>query len=191
MRITLSEYDAEWPRRFAAYSADLRSTLTERIGDRLDSIHHIGSTAVPSLAAKDVIDIQVSISGGDPSAAFEPFEPLREAIEVHGYRWLEHNPDRRKRMFVLDDRTGRRLVNLHVRPVDDFAAQAALLLRDVLRASESARCRYEATKRELATRDWPSVDDYAMAKGDTVWALLREADRWAAETGWRPDPSDA
>ena len=52
MRITLSEYDREWPHRFAAYGAELRRTLLDRAPDRLVAIHHIGSTSVPGLAAK-------------------------------------------------------------------------------------------------------------------------------------------
>lgn len=195
MRVTLSDPDPTWPARFAAHAAELRDSLTHRIGDRLVAIHHIGSTSVPGLVAKDVIDIQVLVRGGEDP--FEPFGPLREGIEVHGYRLQQENWDRRKRFFHLDaaespdGATGRRLVNLHVRPRGEFSAQAALLLRDLLRSSSDARARYAATKRELAAREWETVEDYAIAKGDTVWALLRAADGWAATTGWRPDPSDA
>jgi GrpB-like predicted nucleotidyltransferase (UPF0157 family) len=190
VRVTLSEYDPGWPHRFAAFAADLRRSLLDRGPGRLVAIHHIGSTAVPGLAAKDVIDIQVSVESPSPVRPFEPVEPLREAIEVLGYRWHPDNPDGRKRFFSLDD-GDRRLVNLHVRQHGEFSAQAALLLRDLLRADEAARSRYEATKRSLAERDWPTVDDYAEAKGDTVWALLRDADVWAARTAWCPRPSDA
>lgn len=190
MRVTLSEYDPGWPHRFAAFAADLRRSLLDRVPDRLVAIHHIGSTAVPGLAAKDLVDIQVSVVSPSPVRPFESFEPLREAIEVLGYRWHPDNPDGRKRFFSLDDGE-RRLVNLHVRQHGEFSAQAALLLRDLLRADEAARVRYEATKRSLAERDWPTVDDYAEAKGDTIWALLRDADVWAARTAWCPRPSDA
>lgn len=197
MRITLREYDPAWPQRFAAFGADLRRSLLDRVPDRLVAIHHIGSTSVPGLAAKDLVDVQVTLQPVDVRNPLEPFEPVCEAIEVLGYRWQRDNPDLRKRFFHLDaepgpdEASGRRLVNLHVRPHGEFSAQAALLLRDLLRASPEARQRYEATKRELAERDWPTVDDYAAAKGDTIWALLRTADEWAASTGWCPDPSDA
>lgn len=189
MRVTLSDPDPTWPARFAAHGAELRESLTDRIGDRLAAIHHIGSTSVPGLVAKDVIDIQVLVRGADDP--FEPFGPLREGIEVHGYRWAADNPDLRKRFFRLDDPDGRRRVNLHVRPDGEFSAQAALLLRDLLRSSHAARDLYASTKRRLAEREWPNVDAYAEAKGDTVWELLRRGDEWAMHTGWRPDPSDA
>lgn len=202
MRITLHDHDPTWPHRFAAFGADLRRSLLDRVPDRLVAIHHIGSTSVPGLAAKDVIDIQVTLQPValqpvDVRRPLEPFEPVCEAIEVLGYRFQRTNPDLRKRFFHLDadpgpdGAPGRRLVNLHVRPHGEFSAQAALLLRDVLRSSPEARDRYETTKRQLAAREWDSVDDYADAKGDTIWALLREADAWAARTGWCPDPSDA
>lgn len=190
MRITLHEHDPGWSRRFAAFGAELRRSLLDRVPERLVAIHHIGSTSVPGLAAKDVIDIQVTLRAEGSHAPFEPFEPLREAIEVHGYRWLPDCGDHRKRLFVLDD-GDRRSVNLHVRADGEFSAQAALLFRDLLRDSADARERYEATKRRLAEQDWPSVDDYAVAKGDTVWELLRVADGWGASTGWVPGPSDA
>ena len=195
MQIVLEPYDTGWPHRFAAFGADLRHSISDQSVDgvavRLVAIHHIGSTSVPGLSAKDVIDIQVTVAHRPLIGDFEPFEPLREAIEVHGYRWSPDNPDRRKRFFSLDTPEGRRAVNLHVRGEGEFSQQAALLLRDYLREHEAARTTYETTKRELAERDWPTVDDYADAKGDTVWALLRQADEWAARTGWSTPPTDA
>ncbi len=195
MQIVIEPYDTGWPHRFAAFGADLRRSITDQSADgvavRLVAIHHIGSTSVPGLAAKDLIDIQVTVAHRPLVGDFEPFEPLREAIEVLGYRWDPACWDRRKRFFTLDTPEGRRVVNLHVRGEGEFSQQSSLLFRDYLRSHESARAAYEATKRELATRDWPTVDDYADAKGDTVWSLIRAADRWAASTGWRTPPTDA
>ncbi len=195
MQIELVAYDSGWPHRFGAFGADLRHSISDQSVDgvavRLVAIHHIGSTSVPGLAAKDVVDIQVTVAHRPLVGDFEPFGPLREAIEVHGYRWDPDNTDRRKRFFGLDTPEARRVVNLHVRGEGEFSQQASLLFRDYLRSHEPARARYGATKRELSERDWPTVDDYAIAKGDTVWALLREADEWAARTGWRTPPTDA
>ena len=189
MRVELAPYDPEWPHRFAASGADLRHSLMDQsvpgVTSRLVAIHHIGSTSVPGLAAKPVIDIQVSVT------AFEPFEPLREAIEVHGYRWDPENEDRRKRFFGLVTPEGVRSVNLHVRIEGEFSQRAALLFRDHLRAEPYAMERYESTKYSLTELDWENVDTYASAKGDIVWQLLREADVWAQLRGWSPGPSDA
>lgn len=140
---------------------------------------------MPGLAAKDVIDLQVSVADS------EPFEPLRIAIEALGYRWIPDNHDRRKRFFHLDSPQGARLANLHVRREGEFSEQAALLFRDYLRARPKARHLYEEAKRALALRPWPTVDHYADAKGDCVWSLLREADRWAWDIGWNTPASDA
>lgn len=189
MQVHLVASDPEWPSRFAAFGADLRHSLSDQsvagVAERLVAIHHIGSTSVAGLAAKPVIDIQVTLR------SLEPFEPAREAIEVHGYRWHHDNPDLRKRFFRLDGADGVRLVNLHVRVEGEFSQRAALLLRDYLRAEPFAAERYEATKRALAELEWADVDSYADAKGDTVWQLLREADVWSAARAWSPGPSDA
>ena len=189
MRIHLAPADPGWPHRFAAHGADLRHSLMDQsvtgVAPRVVAIHHIGSTSIAGLAAKPVIDIQVSVT------SFDPFEPLREAVEVHGYQWSADNADRRKRFFQLDTPDGARAVNLHLRVDGEFSQRAALLLRDYLRAEPYAAERYEATKRSLTELDWFDVDTYADAKGDIVWQLLREADVWAATRGWVPGPSDA
>lgn len=176
MRIVLDDYDPAWPERFGEVAAELRAAL----GDRALRVEHIGSTSVPGLAAKPVIDVQVSV------ADLEPFPPVREALTNLGYTWHDDCPDARKWLF---SRAEPYRVNLHVRVAGEFSEQASLLLRDYLRASASARARYEATKRALAERDWPSVDAYADAKGDTIWALLREADCWSWTARREPAPA--
>lgn len=101
---------------------------------------------------------------------------------------LMANEDGRKRYAkrrVPGDET-----NVHIRTAGEFSQQAALLLRDYLRAERAARMRYEQAKRDLAEHPWDRVDDYADAKGDIVWQLLREADRWSWR-GWQPGPTDA
>jgi GrpB-like predicted nucleotidyltransferase (UPF0157 family) len=179
--VLISDYDTSWPRRFNEYAVALRGAL----GQRAMRIDHIGSTSVPGLAAKDVIDLQVSVAG------FEPFEPLCRGIERLGYEWMPDNDDRRKRFFRLVSPAGARLANLHVRRAGEFSEQAALLLRDYLRAAPEARRRYEQAKRALAALPWPTVDHYADAKGDCVWSLLREADHWASDVAWTASPADA
>ncbi len=178
--VHLEPYDPAWGQRFSKLAARLR----EALGERALRIDHIGSTSVPGIAAKPIVDVQVAVTGLDP------FVPLRDAVESCGYRYHADNDDVRKRYFTLDA-DGARVSNLHCRRWGEFSAQAALLLRDYLRAEPEARGRYEATKRELAGRTWPTIDHYADAKGDTIWALLREADEWAQPLGWHPGPSDA
>lgn len=178
--MVLVPHRPEWAARFADLGARLRGAL----GDRARRIDHIGSTSIPGIAAKPIVDVQVAVED------FEPFAPLREGVEATGYRFHPDNDDLRKRYFTLDE-DGTRISNLHLRRWAEFSPQAALLLRDYLRAVPEARARYEATKRELATRQWPTIDHYADAKGDTIWALLREADVWSGASGWHAGPSDA
>ena len=181
MRVEILDHQPDWPERFLHLASRIRVAL----GARATAIHHIGSTSVPGLAAKDVIDIQVSVED------LHPLMPLREALVSEGWTFMDDNDDHRKWFFHLDAPDGRRLSNLHVRRYGEFSQQAALLFRDHLRDVPDARLRYERTKRELATRDWPTIEDYAIAKGDCVWALLREADVRSFTTGWQPSPSEA
>ncbi len=178
--VELVPYDEQWPDIFASLARRLRTEL----GDLALRIDHVGSTAVAAIAAKPIIDVQVAV------VDLEPFAELRAAVERAGYRFWPDNDDHRKRYFVLED-GGRRISNLHLRRWAEFSAQAALLFRDYLRAVPGARRRYEDTKRRLAAEEWPTIDHYADAKGDTIWALLREADGWAQAAGWRPGPPDA
>ncbi|MEV5570083.1 GrpB family protein [Spirillospora sp. NPDC052269] len=205
-KIVLAPPDPRWPALFVEIGADLRGALAPVLGDRLTGIHHIGSTSVPGLAAKPVIDVQVSVRDFRPWARTgmvppdEPVEqPSREhigesgalidAVESTGLRWLgDWCTDLRKWIFTRRDAEFD--VNCHVRREGCVSQQQALLFRDHLRAHPEARQRYEDVKRGLATREWHTVDAYADAKGDCVWAILREADVWS-QSGWRPSPTDA
>ncbi|HEX8082870.1 MAG TPA: GrpB family protein [Solirubrobacteraceae bacterium] len=155
----LAEYDPSWPARFSAHATRLRSAL----GDVALRIEHIGSTAVPGLAAKPIVDILVVVADPEaPSLA----EPLRGA----GYELRVVEPGHR--MF----RTPSRDVHVHLW-ADGAAAQDYLRLRELLRRDAAARAEYEALKRSLAARDWPSMDDYAEAKGPLIRSLLARAPR--------------
>jgi GrpB-like predicted nucleotidyltransferase (UPF0157 family) len=216
--ITLVPYDPAWPERFAEIGAALRGALDPVLGDRLTRIDHIGSTSVPGIAAKPIIDVQVSVRdflpADDPAATGyaprprppddrrhvgyrgETRDPIATAIESAGFSWAgDWCTDWRKWLFRRRSPYGSHPLpavdaNLHVGREGCVSQQQALLFRDLLRTHEEARRRYEAVKRDLATREWAAVDDYADAKGDCVWALLRQADVWSWN-GWRPGPSDA
>lgn len=177
MQVDVVEYDAGWPDRFAHVGTELRAIF----GGVADRIDHIGSTAVPGLAAKPIIDVQVSLAALEGVAQYGPPLAARSFL-------LERNDDRRK--WLATRRGSGVAANVHLRRSGEFSQQAALLFRDYLRASPSARQRYEHTKRQLAERSWRSVDDYAEAKGDVIWELLREADGWSWH-GWSPGATDA
>lgn len=177
VRVEIVEHDPAWADRFTEVGAQLREVFAD-LADRID---HIGSTSVAGLAAKPVIDVQVSVSTLDDLETFRgPLADLSLDLVV--------NEDRRK--WYATRRTPGAETNVHIRTTGEFSQQAALLLRDYLRAEQSARSRYERVKRELAERPWARVDDYADAKSDIVWQLLREADRWGWH-GWQPGDTDA
>jgi GrpB-like predicted nucleotidyltransferase (UPF0157 family) len=116
--IEIVAYDPAWPERFVELGRTLRGGLGE-VALRID---HIGSTAVPGLAAKPIIDIQVSV------AAFEPLEAFRVPLERLGYVYRADSSERTKRYFR--EPPGRRRTHVHVRRAGSFSEQWALLFRD-------------------------------------------------------------
>jgi GrpB-like predicted nucleotidyltransferase (UPF0157 family) len=154
--IVIAEYDPSWPARFEAESDRVRAAL----GPTALRIEHIGSTAVPDLAAKPIVDVLVTVEDPDDEAAFAP------ALETAGYELRVREPGHR--MF----RTPARDVHVHVWEDSDPEVARYLRFRDRLRASPEDRRAYEQLKRELATREWEDVNEYADAKGELIEAIL-------------------
>jgi GrpB-like predicted nucleotidyltransferase (UPF0157 family) len=177
--IEIVAYDRAWPQWFAELGRELRGGL----GGTALRIDHIGSTSVPALAAKPIIDIQVSV------AALEPLEAFRQPLERLGYVYRADNPERTKRYFR--EPPGRRRTHVHVRRAGSFSEQWALLFRDYLRAHREVAAEYEAVKRRLAIRFREDRHGYTNAKVPFLWEIIRRADEWAQAKGWLPGPSDA
>ena len=177
--IEVAGYDPAWPVRFAELGRDLRAGLGA-VALRID---HIGSTSVPGLAAKPIIDIQVSV------ADFEPLAAYRLPLEQLGYVYRADNPERTKRYFR--EPSGRRRTHVHVRRAGSFSEQWALLFRDYLRAHAEAAAEYAAVKQRLAFRFRDDRRAYVDAKGPLLWEIIRKADEWAQAQGWLAGPSDA
>jgi GrpB-like predicted nucleotidyltransferase (UPF0157 family) len=157
--IVIADYDPAWPAR---YSAE-RTRILDAIGPAVRRIEHIGSTSVPGLAAKPIVDILVAVDDPDDEAAFVP------ALEAAGYVLRVREPGHR----ML--RTPERDVHVHVWRDGSAEIERYLLFRDRLRASAQDRAAYERLKRALAAREWDDMNDYADAKG----ALIREITRRA------------
>ena len=185
MRVVVVPYDPAWPDRASALIADLRRVL----GPRAQRIEHIGSTAIPGMAAKDVIDLQVSVA--DLESAARGFdEPLR----AQGFRrvpyehdhvpaGLEDDPARWvKRLWSRRGHAGGD-VNLHVRLAGSPNERVAMLFRDWLCAHPAAVSAYAAFKRGLADAV-ADLDTYADVKDPVVDLVIAAAEPWAAETGW-------
>lgn len=164
--IVIADYDPSWPARFA----DVRRRVEQALGATALSVEHIGSTSVPGLAAKPIVDVLLTVRSVDSEGEY--VEPLERAGLVLRVREPGH------RMF----RTPERDVHLHVYAPEDQAVADYLDLRDWLRESESDRALYEKTKRELALRQWSDMNHYADAKSDVIRAILGRARARAAAT---------
>jgi GrpB-like predicted nucleotidyltransferase (UPF0157 family) len=174
-------YEDEWPWLFREQAAQMRAALGE-VALRID---HIGSTSVPGLAAKPVIDVQLSV------AALEPVDAFRAPLEGLGYVFRASDPERTKRYFR--EPPGERRTHIHVRRLGSWNEQFALLFRDYLRAHPDAASRYATLKRRLAARYKQPEQraQYTDAKDPFIWRTIYAANLWAQQTGWEPGPSDA
>ena len=160
--VLLQDYDPAWPERFRREAARIHAAL----GGRERRIEHIGSTSVPGLAAKPIVDILLVLDDPDDEAAYLP------ALEAAGYVLRVREPDfDRHRML----RTPEKDVHVHVFPPDSGEIERYLLLRDRLRTDAADRALYEAAKRRLAARDWPTMDHYAEAKTEVIEAIIARA----------------
>jgi GrpB-like predicted nucleotidyltransferase (UPF0157 family) len=156
--IVIADYDPAWPARFEVE----RVRIAAALGDRALRIEHVGSTSVPGLAAKPIVDILVGVASLDGV----DLEPTGYLLRVREAGHL---------MF----RTPELDVHVHVWASGSPNIAADLAFRDRLRGSAEDRAAYEALKRELATRDWPDMNHYAEAKGP----LIREiAGRYQGST---------
>lgn len=176
--IIVVPYNPAWPAAFAEHGRALRSAL----GHQALRIDHIGSTAVPGLAAKPIIDIQLSVPALEPMKAYQP------ALAACGFQWRADNPDRTRRYFR--ELPGLPRTHLHVRRAGSWGEQFALLFRDYLRRHPEAAERYAQTKLHLAQRYRGDRAGYVAAKEPVIWDIMNHADQWACTSGWEPPPSD-
>jgi GrpB-like predicted nucleotidyltransferase (UPF0157 family) len=157
--IRIVDYDTDWPRKFEAHARVISGAL----GRSALRVEHIGSTSVPGLAAKPVIDILVAVSDASDESSYLPqLEAAGYALRVREPDWNEH------RMF----RTPERDVHVHVYSAGCPEIERNLTFRDRLRRNGDDRMRYERTKRGLAAREWPDMNAYAEAKTEVIESIL-------------------
>jgi GrpB-like predicted nucleotidyltransferase (UPF0157 family) len=154
--IVIAAYDPGWLTRFARE----RDRIAAALEDQARRIEHVGSTSVPGLGAKPIVDILVIV------ATVEPDTELVGAMERAGYPLRVREPGHR--MF----RTPERDVNIHVLAEGDPEVGRMLGFRDRRRASAADREAYEALKRALAERQWRDMNEYADAKGAFIEEVL-------------------
>ena len=176
--IVVVAYNPEWPGVFR----HLAQSIREAMGKTAQRIDHIGSTAVPGLDAKPVIDIQISVD------SFVPITRIRLPLAGLGYVWQEDNPDLSKRYFR--EGAGKQRVHIHVRLAGSWSEQFSLLFRDYLRAHPDDAAQYAALKQRLAQEYRDDRPGYVEAKSPFIWAIMEQANHWSQMTGWMPGPSD-
>ena len=184
--IIISKYNPKWAEEFES----IKSSLHEILGDWAVRIDHIGSTSVPGLGAKDVIDIQITV--------MELNTQIQQTLENAGYRYSgtiahDHVPqgenDNPKlwEKFFFNEPEGQRRANIHIR-VDGKPNQIyPLLFRDYLRAHPNSAKTVELIKRELTKRHANDVEAYYDIK-DPVYDLIWDAAlEWSRYTDWKPE----
>lgn len=160
--ITVVDYDQTWPVRFA----HLRARIQAALGRQALAVEHIGSTSVPGLAAKPIVDMLLTVADVADEDAYVP------ALEGAGFVLRVREPGHR--MLRTPDKD----VHVHVYEPADQAVADYLDLRDWLRESAADRALYAATKRDLARRAWVDMNDYAEAKTEVIQAILARARAW-------------
>ena len=160
--IDLVEYDEDWPRLFEREAERIRGAL----GSRALRIEHVGSTSVPGLAAKPIIDIDLVVAdSSDEDAYARDLEAAGYVLRIREPDWFEH------RLFKGP------ATNVNVHTFSDGCEEVARMLafRDWLRTHDDDRELYLSAKRELATREWKYVQNYANAKSLVVEDILSRA----------------
>ena len=186
---TIFDYQPAWPARFAELAAGVRLV----VGDDALRIDHIGSTSVPGLASKDVIDLQVTVADlhvaddwpehlatfnrwpGDAGDHLPPGAPENPADWTKRY-WSRSQPSR---------------AHLHVREAGRPNQRYALLFRDFLHAHPNSASAYERVKRQLAALYPDDGESYSELKDPVCDVIMESAELWVAQTGWEPGTSDA
>ncbi len=186
--IEIVPYQQSWPQEFVEIGTVLRKGLVN-LAVRID---HIGSTSVPGLAAKDIIDIQISVASLN--------EQVFQAMSAIGYTRAEiyhdHHPPQaagdetewEKWLFRAPPR--QRRTNTHVRVMGRANQRYPLLFRDYLRTHPRTAQSYAEMKRRLA-QNLADPETYPDVKDPAVDLIYLAAEEWAAANKWEPGESDA
>lgn len=161
-RVTLVPYDPQWPHLFEREAVHLRDAL----GERARRIEHVGSTSVPGLIAKPILDIVLEVADSADERAYVPvLEAAGYVLRIREPQWHEH------RLF----KGPRCEIKLHVFSAGSSELKRMLAFRDRLRVDQADCALYARAKRALAQQRWRYVQEYADAKTEVVEAILTRA----------------
>lgn len=186
--IEIIPYQSGWPEEFIAIAGPIR----ERLGGLALRIDHIGSTSVPGLAAKDIIDVQITVAALD--------EAVISAMTSLGYSrpegvWRDHvppyyrGPEENWQKLYFHEPPGQRKTNTHVRVQGRANQRYPLLFRDYLRAHPESAEAYARLKQRLA-ENLADPKTYPEVKDPAVDLIFFAAEAWAEGNGWQPGTSD-
>ena len=187
--IVIVPYRESWATEFNTLSDRLRIAL----GPRALRIEHVGSTSVAGLAAKDIIDVQVSVPALDDQVSYSL---TSIGFRLHPAIFSDHVPPGASdsveewRKMLLVEAQGDRRANVHVRVAGRLNERYSLLFRDYLRANERVAAAYAELKRRLSA-SLAVPDDYADVKDPAVDLVYLAAEQWAAVSGWTLAPLPA
>jgi len=172
--IVIVGYRPEWATRFGFE----RDRIIGALGSTAVRVEHVGSTSVPGLGAKPIVDIQVAVPDISDDDGFVP--GLLAAgyvvrVRKRGEHWMFRTPGKD--------------VHIHVCGAGGDWEYRHLLFRDWLRHDAADRAAYEAAKRALALVDWPSTQHYSAAKSGIISEITARAHPWAVATGWAVPPA--
>lgn len=162
--IVLAPYSEDWPIRFERLKADIQQVL----GHRGLEVEHVGSTSVPGLRAKPIIDIVLLVESPADEAAYVP------SLEALGYHLKFREPDWHEHRML---RLAEPAAHLHVFSADCSEVPRMLAFRDWLRTHPEDRVLYEREKVQLAARHWKYMQAYADAKSDVIASIIERAQR--------------
>lgn len=172
-QVQVVDYDPDWPRLYRREEERIRAVLA----DRVLRIEHIGSTSVPDLPAKPIVDIALAVADSADEPAY------LAALEAAGYKLVIREPDWFEHRCLKGPDTN---INLHVFSLGAAEIDRCVRFRDWLRAHPADRDLYARTKRDLATRPWTYIQQYADAKTDVVQEILARA---SSPDAGRVDPT--
>jgi GrpB-like predicted nucleotidyltransferase (UPF0157 family) len=160
--IDLAPYDPAWPAQYAAEAGKIRAAL----GDGALVLEHVGSTSIPGISAKPIIDILLAVADSADEDSYAP------ALTAQGYRLHLREPDWEQHRVMKGEQPA---VNLHVFTVGSREIPRMLGFRDRCRTHPQERRLYEETKQRLAAQVWRHVQHYANAKAEVVEAIIARA----------------
>ncbi|EDY17913.1 protein of unknown function UPF0157 [Chthoniobacter flavus Ellin428] len=174
--VVIVDYDPRWPGKFQKHAA----IVAQALGPKALVIEHVGSTSVPGLAAKPIIDIDVLVEDSSNEGAYlSDLAAAGYMLRVREPDWHEH------RMF----RTPELDVHIHIFSLGCVEVARHLTFRNRLQSHAEDRLRYEALKRKLAKEDWPDMNAYARAKSELVEEIIARALQGTLVTLLPPDTS--